>query len=298
VNLALVAAALVGVQVGSTMVASDVIVSDVGTGFLAFLRYAIAVIVLLPFVRVKQLRAVAPRDLLPIAILGTAQFGALIALLNTALLYTDPARVTLVFSTLPLFTMIAESVIKRAWPDPIAAIAIALTLAGIVCMIGVDAFAGSVNARDGIGLGAVFLATLCGAVSAVFYRPYLDRYGALPISVLAMGASLIPLGLLALIEGTGVSPASWPVLAFWLIAFLGLASGIGYYLLLFALSRADPSSVTAFFALAPITAAVLSVWLLATPLAPGVYPAILLVSAGLFVLSRHRNATVPPRGHF
>ena len=297
-NLALLAAALVGVQVGSTMVASDVIVSDVGTGFLAFLRYAIAVVVLLPFVRVRQLFAVAPRDLLPIAVLGTAQFGALIALLNTALLYTDPARVTLVFSTLPLFTMIAEAAIKRAWPDPIAAIAIALTISGIACMIGVDAFTGSFNARDGIGLGAVFLATLCGAVSAVFYRPYLDRYGALPISILAMGASLIPLGLLALVQGTGTALASWPVSAFWLIAFLGLASGFGYYLLLFALLRADPSTVTAFFALAPITAAVLSVWLLTAPLAPGVIPAILLVSAGLILLARRRQPDVRGHGHF
>ena len=92
-RLALLAAAMTGVQVGAALVASEAIVADVGAGRLGFLRYAIALVFLLPF----GLRAAGPpfrkSDLLPVALIGIGQFGVLVALLNIAVLYSSSARV-------------------------------------------------------------------------------------------------------------------------------------------------------------------------------------------------------------
>ena len=79
--------------------------ADVGAGRLGFLRYAIALVFLLPF----GLRAAGPpfrkSDLLPVALIGIGQFGVLVALLNIAVLYSSSARVSLVFATLPIVTL-------------------------------------------------------------------------------------------------------------------------------------------------------------------------------------------------
>ena len=75
------AAAATGIQVGSAMVATRIVVDQAGPASLALLRYAIGFCCLLPFVLVAAPRVrFARRDLLPIGLLGIAQFGLLIAL--------------------------------------------------------------------------------------------------------------------------------------------------------------------------------------------------------------------------
>ena len=101
-SLALFAAALTGIQVGAAMVATRVVVHDMGPGTLAFLRYAVG-----------ERARFAWRDLGPIAVLGIFQFGVLIALLNVGLRYTTSARAALLFATFPLMTMVAAALLGR-----------------------------------------------------------------------------------------------------------------------------------------------------------------------------------------
>ena len=92
-SLALTAAAATGVQVGAAMVATRFVVGEVGPASLALLRYAIGVLCLLPFILlVRPHVRMPPRDLVPIALLGVAQFGLLIALLNWGLARVPAAR--------------------------------------------------------------------------------------------------------------------------------------------------------------------------------------------------------------
>jgi len=126
VKLPLGAAALTGIQVGAALVASQAVVADVGAGRLGFLRYAIALLFLLPLVRRRSSPPISRRDLVPVAL---------------------------------------------------------------------------------IGLGMAAAATLTGAVCSTLYRPYLQRYGVVKVSALALAASLLPLGVAGLIE-----PATRPLL--------------------------------------------------------------------------------------
>ena len=67
--LAVLAAAVTGVQVGAAITATRHVAPDISPASLAFLRYAIGVaclLPLLPFMRVRFER----RDILPIALLG------------------------------------------------------------------------------------------------------------------------------------------------------------------------------------------------------------------------------------
>lgn len=278
---ALFAAAGTGVQVGAAMVASAAVVAEVGAGQLGFLRYAIGLVFLLPFAVRSVSLSVAWRDLMPVALIGMGQFGLLIALLNLAVLNTSATRVSMVFATLPLMTLGVGWVIFRTRIGIRALMAILMTIAGVIVLVGGDAWTGVMTGPDRLGLICAAMATLIGALCSTLYKPYLKRYGVMTISLLAMAASLVPLGIMALLEGggTGVQDWSWHTRA--IIVFIGLSSGIGYLLWLYALKHAPAGIVTGFLALNPMTAALLSILLLDTPASLSLLTALILIIGGL-----------------
>ncbi len=288
-RLALLAAAMTGVQVGAALVASEAIVADVGAGRLGFLRYAIALVFLLPF----GLRAAGPAfrksDLLPVALIGIGQFGVLVALLNIAVLYSSSARVSLVFATLPIVTLAVGWAMAREAITPRTFIAIALSVIGVGVLVGADALSGALAASDLTGLGCAALATLTGAVCSSLYRPYLRRYGVARVSVIAMVASLAPLGVLGLLETHGVAMADWSAATMALIGFVGLSSGIGYLMWLYALTNAPAGIVTAFLALSPVTTMTISVVWLDAQMSSALGVALVLILGGLAVTAFQRH---------
>ena len=144
------------------------------------------------------------------------------------------------------------------------------------------------------GEGAVLAAAGVGALCSVLYRPYLLRYPTVPVSAFAMLASVVFLALMALSEQwplwiTSLSLQTWAV-----IGFIGLSSGVGYFLWLYALKHESPTKVTVFLALNPVTAALLGHSLLGEPLTAWTLSAITLIGAGLWLATR---PALPIRRH-
>jgi drug/metabolite transporter (DMT)-like permease len=276
------AAAATGIQVGTAMVATRLVVDQAGPASLALLRYCIGICCLLPAVLLSRSRArFAPRDLVPIALLGITQFGILIALLNYGLRSVPAARAALIFATFPLLTSLVAAVLGRERLTPAKVTGVLLTIVGVGLALGEKTL--SRGAADTVWLGelAVFASASCGAVCSVLYRPYLERYPTLPVSAVAMLASVAFLTPLAAGEGFFASrpeltPGGWLA-----VLFIGLSSGGGYYLWLWALRHATPTQVTTFLALSPVTAAALGVWLLGEPVSPVAALGLVSVAAGL-----------------
>ena len=283
------AAAAAGVQVGTALVASQAVVTETGAGALGLARYAIASLVVAPVALAARGEAVQRRDLLPLVLIGIGQFGVLIALLNLAVVHASSAQVALVFATLPLATVAVAWALERQHVDGRAIAAIVVSVAGVGVLLGGDAWAGDLPARTMRGLGCAALATLTGAVCSVLYRPYLRRYGVARVSAVAMVASLPALALLAGIEGAPLPVTLWPRSTVALVVAIGLSSGVGYLLWLYALQRVSAGVATAFLALSPVTAVVVSAVALDTPPSPALAVASVLVVASLAMLAVHRN---------
>jgi drug/metabolite transporter (DMT)-like permease len=115
-RLALMAAAVVGVQVGACIAGSRWVVHELGPVSLTFLRYAIALASLLPFLAAapRALRRLTGREVLAVALLGITQFGLLIALLNIGLSHIGAGLGALLFATFPLMTMTLATAMTRA----------------------------------------------------------------------------------------------------------------------------------------------------------------------------------------
>jgi drug/metabolite transporter (DMT)-like permease len=285
-RLATAAAAVTGVQVGSAMVATRFVVDQTGPASLALLRYAIGVLVLLPAALVATRPRFAPRDLLPIAGLGIVQFGVLIALLNYGLRFIPSARAALIFATVPLLTMLLATALGHERLGMAKAAGVLLTLGGVATALGEKAVARGGASSSWRGEAAVFGAALSGAACSVLYRPYVRRYPTVPVSALAMLASVAFLAVLAAGEGFF---AGWPrfTVGGWAaVVFIGVGSGVGYFLWLWALGNAPATQVTVFLALSPFTAAVLGALLLAESVTLPAALGLVGVGLGLWLANR------------
>lgn len=285
----LLAAAATGVQVGAAIVATRFVIGETTPAALALLRYAIGVLLLLPAVLLAPRTPIARRDLAPIALLGIGQFGILIALLNFGLQTVPAARAALIFSTFPLLTLLLAALLGHERLTIAKTIGVALTIAGVGVALG-ERFVAAALQPAGVGDAAVLASALTGAACSVLYRPYLRRYPALPVSALAMLASVAFLALLAAAEGFFAQPIRFTRDAWAAIVFIGVSSGVGYFLWLYALRHAPATRVTVFLALSPVTAAALGALLLAEPVTPGLAAGVLFVAAGLWLATRTNRA--------
>lgn len=263
------AAAAASIQVGSAMVATRLVVDQTGPASLALLRYVLGACCLVPAMLLSRSHArFAPRDVAPIALLGIAQFGILIALLNFGLRSVESARAALIFATLPLLTSLIGAALGRERLTLAKLAGVLLTIVGVGLALGDTTLRRGLADQTWVGELAVFTSALCGAVCSVLYRPYLERYPTLPVSAFAMLASVVFLVPLAAGEGFFAARPDLTPMGWMAVAFIGLGSGGGYYLWLWALQHATPTRVTAFLALSPVTAAALGAWLLGEPVTP------------------------------
>lgn len=278
-TLALLGAAATGVQVGAAITATRYVAADISPASLAFLRYAIGVVCLIPAVSMAPRVRFARPDIVPIAALGIGQFGVLIALLNYGLRTVPAGRGALIFASFPLITLVVAALLghERVTVRKIAGIL--ATLAGVALALGDKIFgAGSLT-----GEIAILASAATGAICSVLYRPYLRRYPTLPISAFAMAAAAAALLVPAALDDLFVAPVHLGVSAWAAIVFIGLSSGTFYVLWLWALKTIPATRVTVFLSLSPITAAVLGVTLLGEPVTAAMITGVACVAAGLWI---------------
>jgi drug/metabolite transporter (DMT)-like permease len=299
INWPLVAAAATGVQVGAAIVASRFAVAEVPPLTLAMLRYAVGFVCVAPFAW-RELAAAAPRppaprvtgsragDLAAMAALGIGQFGILIALLNFGLQRLDAAQGALIFSVFPLLTLLLSAALGRERVTARLAAGVLLSIAGVALDLAPKL--GAPASGDWWGELAVLAAALTGAVCSVLYRPFLRRYATVPVSALAMLASVLFLALAAAGEHwpqrlATIGPSAWAA-----VVFIGVSSGIGYFWWLYALKHESPTRVTVFLALNPVTAALLGWALLGERLPAAALAALAMIAIALWLATRAPKA--------
>lgn len=283
---ALIAAAGSGILVGASLVASRSVIQNTAitpTG-LAFLRYVIGSLCLLPFALYGPRARIPGAHLVPIAALGIVQFAAVVVLLNAAVEHITAARSALLFASTPVITMGLSVILRRESLSLVRSSGVILTIVGVAFALGSDATgaSGAAWAGEALALGAAG----CAAASSVASGRVLVRYPILQVSFLAMLAAVVSLALAVVREGSiGWSPdvGVGHTLA---IVFTGVASGGGYFLWRWALTHTSPTNVTVFLALSPVTATALGVVLLDEPFGFATLAGLLLVTLGLRVALR------------
>jgi drug/metabolite transporter (DMT)-like permease len=297
-QLALLAAAVVGVQVGACIAGSRWVVNDLGPVSLTFLRYAIGLASLLPFLATapRALRQLTQREVLAVVLLGITQFGVLIALLNVGLTHVGAGLGALLFATFPLMTMTIATALGRERFDAALAAGVVLSVIGVgIALAGPSGF--SPNAMGGgsfaLGVVCVLASALCGAVCSVLYRPLLERHAMLPLGALAMAAAVAVLLPAAWVEGLPVRAAALGAAQWAVVAAVGLSSGLAYWVWLWVLKHTAPTKATAFLALSPVTATLIATVLMGEPAGWGLVAGVVCILAGLALTATRRVQADP-----
>lgn len=292
-GLVTLAAAATGVQVGAAMVASRYALHALGSADLALLRYALALVLVLPAALAVRRRRWARRDVMPIALLGITQFGVVILLLNLSLERLPAGLAALLFTTAPLQALLLASAFGQERLTRLKLVGALLALIGVALALDVPL---SVSG-SALAVVAALLSAFAAALCSVLYRPFLARYPVPQVGALAMAASVAVLLVPAAADGLvrtapGLTAATWEA-----VAFVGASSGIGYLLWLWALGRAEASRVTLFLALGPVTALLLGAAFLSEPLHAHALEGAALVALGLAVAHRKpgAGAVIVPR---
>ena len=275
------AAAGASLLVGAGIVATRFVIDQSDPASLALLRYVIGVCCLLPPALLAGRPRFAARDLLPIAALGIGQFGILIALLNYGLELVPAARGALIFALFPLLTMILAALLRAEALTLFKTLGVVLTVVGVGFVLGEKLLTAGGGGWQ--GELAVFGSALCGAVCSVYYRPYLERYSTISVGAYAMLASILFLAIPAAFEGFFAAPPSFSAGGWAAVVFIGLSSGAGYLLWLWALGHTTPTKVAMFLAVSPIAAAALGWLLLGETLSPLFLLGLACVVLGLWV---------------
>lgn len=291
------AAAATGILVGSAMVATRYVIGETTPAALAFLRYLLGVCCMAPALLLGGRPRFAGRDLLPIALLGITQFGVLVALLNYALQFIPSARAALIFALLPLLTMLLAAGLGRERLTAYKSLGVLVTIGGVGCALGEKALLSGGGLREWVGELAVLASACCGAACSVLYRPYLRRYPTLPVSALAMLASVGFLALLAAAEGFFATLPRFSAGGWLAVGFIGANSGVGYFLWLWALNHTTPTRVTVFLALSPVTATLLGAALLDERLSATTVAGVACVALGLWLAHREDGRAAGGQGH-
>lgn len=290
--LAISAAAGAGMQVGGAIAATRMVVHDVGPFSLALLRYAIALACLLPFAWGTFKSARSTGRIAALLMLGMIQFGLLMALLNVGLLFLPAASAAIIFSTLPLATLIIAWALGRETITLSSLWAIGLVMTGVCLAVGPHSFA-----EDGLqflmGSAAVVGATLCGAIASILYRDHVAGTPVLFITVTGLAAAvafLLPPAMLELYAMDFALPSArhWPT-----VILIGTSSAAGFYLWIFALARTTATIVGICVATAPISATVMGMLLLAESPDRGAFFGLLCVVIALFLLYRQPTKERP-----
>lgn len=292
--LALLAATGTGVQTGAAIVASRYLAEAVPPFTLALLRYTIGALCLLPFVlmALRRQQELAPalgqgrnrRDWLMIGLLGVGQFGLLVALLNMGLQHLSAANAALIFSLMPVLTLLLS-----AWAGH-ERLGLTLSAGVLLCVAGVALALGpklvAAHGASWWGEIAVLGSAALGAACSLAYRPYVRRYPTLLVSFTAMLGSVLALLAMAHHEkwpgiAAGLNGLQWSA-----VVFIGLSSALGYSWWLYALKHLPPTRVTVFLSLSPLTAAMLGHWLLSEAPHAAVLGGIVLTGLGLWLATR------------
>jgi len=253
-----VSAALVLVQIafGTLPVAGKLAMEHVGPFGLSLVRVAGATIFFGALVMLRAKVRVPFGDVLRIAGCGLLGMAANQLLFLGGLERTSATNATVLVTTIPVFTFLVALGLRLERASVRGVLGLLVAFAGVLALVKVERF--ELAARSLLGDAMIVANALCYAFYLVLVRPYVARYGTLPVVAIGFGAStlaVLPFGVHQLDGVTTAGAHAWLLLLY----VLAVPTLLTYLLNAWALRYASSSTVAIFIYLQPIVGLALAV---------------------------------------
>ena len=274
---------------GGTFVAGRIVSRNMGPFSIAFLRFAVAsILLLLLTLRIEgRLPAVKKSRIIPVVLLGLTGVFLYNVMFFKALGLIEAGRAALIIATCPIFITIASSLLLREKIGPLQALGIIISVCGAVVVIS----KGRIGQVLGGGLGLGELYILCCVFSWVAYsligKAVMKELSALACvsysSAVGAAALLVPACLEGLMQSVGhVSARNWLCILY--LAVFGTVVGFVWYYQ--GVHRIGPAKAGLFINFVPIFAILSAFLILKEPVTASLAAGAALVIFGVYLTNR------------
>jgi len=282
-------AALIAVQIcfGTFPVAGKAVLDVIPSVALVGFRVGIAAVILFVFQRLRGrgMKLANKGDYWRLAVFGLLGITLNQLFFVKGLSLTRAANASLLAVTIPIFTVLAGTVLGRESLSGRKALGIIFSAAGVIFLI--DPRNASFSAETTLGDLLVVLNSLCYGIYVATSKDVVTRNGAMrSITWIFLFSALIcvPMGALSLstVDIQAVDPVTWLLVVHIAIA----ATAMPYFLNAWALAKVDPSTVAVFVYLQPVIGFLTAVALLGERIGVNFIIAAAFIFAGVFLVTR------------
>ena len=245
--------------------------------FGAALRFAVASVVLFGIVALRGIAIPRGRALAGATLFGVGQYFATFALIYWALVAVPAGMTSVVFATLPLWTLFLAAAVGQERLRPMNLVGAFVAIGGLAVIFSDQLTADVPLVRVAAILGAAFFGAVTSVVVKAFPRTH-------PIATNAIGTAV---GVPVLLITSRIVGEPWtlPQLsATWIaLAYLVLSTVVGFVLLTWVILRWTPSAAAYGAVLGPIVTVVLATILAGEVFGPGFFVGGLIVGGGVYL---------------
>ena len=277
---------------GGTFVAGRIVMQDAGAYSVAFLRFAVASVLLLGLTyRMEgRLPAVKRRDIPGIALLGLTGIAAYNIFFFKGLSRIEASRASLIVATCPVFIALFSSIFFKEKFSIVRVLGIILSVTGAIVVVSrgnpLKLF------DDRIGLGEVFIfgCVLCWTAYSLIGKAMMKELSPLVLVTYSAVVGTAGLFVPALREGMLQNAAGWSIEDWLCILYMGVfGTVIGFVWYYKGLKKIGPVKAGLFINLVPVWAIIFAYLILKEPLTPSLFAGAALVIGGVCLTNRKQT---------
>lgn len=283
--LALVVAHLIW---GANFIVAKLTLQEIPVMALAFIRFAFASLLLLPFLLAEKKKPkIKVSDLPRLFVIGITMVTLNIALFYEGITRTSATTASILTLIIPVFSVLAGWIILKEKIYVINLIGVASGLMGAIFIIGVPSLVvGNIDAKTFIGNTLILLASISWVIGMIVSRQMLKKYSSLEITSVAFLTGVITFLIPAIYEY--LQNPHWPT-QLSLLGLLGLffitilSSICAYFLIEWGISYIPVSRANIFQYIEPLIATTLGVLVLGEAIGISFIVGSILIGLGVYL---------------
>jgi len=274
---------------GGTFVAGRLVTQNVGPYSIAFLRFAIASILLLLLTwRIEgKLPKLKKSQIMPVILLGIIGIFIYNVMFFKALKIIEAGRASLIIATCPIFITICSAIFLKEKISLVKGLGIVISVCGAIIVISKGNLSRIFEGDLGLGELYIFCCVLSWVTYSLIGKSVMKNLS--PLASVSYSATVGAIALLvpAFFEGLAQNIANQSAVDWLCISYLGVFwTVIGFVWYYQGVERIGPTKAGLFINFVPISAILCAFFILAEPITSSLAAGAVLVISGVYLTNR------------